>query len=272
MLKKTLLYFFLITYAVVILYPIAWVFVSSLKDNASIITNPYSFPKELKWNNFYNAWKEAKMGQALLNSLIVTGCSVIGVAFLAAMVSYPIARLTFKWRGILYALFISGLFVAPVTALIPLLKLLSRLNLVDSYWALVLPYIAFGLPLSVAIMRSFYIGLPRNLEDAAKVDGLGTWKTFWKIIFPLAKPALYTVIILQVINSWNEYLFALVFIRSPHNFTIPRAVATFSGTFQTDYGLLNAAIVISALPTIIIYLIFAERIRGAMAIRVGGKG
>ena len=272
MIKRLLLYILLIVYAIAILYPLFWVCISAIKESGEIISSPYALPTTIRLGNFVIALKEGLMGRALWNSAYVTGVSMLGVALFSAMAAYPIARLTFRWKDRLYALFLSGLFVAPITGLIPLMKLLHRLHLIDTSWALILPYMAFGLPLSIAIMRSFYVNLPPNLEDAAKVDGLGIWQTFWKIIFPLAKPALYTVIILQVITSWNEYLFALVFLRTPNKFTLPRAVASFSGTFVTDYGLLNAAIVISALPTIIIYLIFAERIRGAMAIGIGGKG
>lgn len=272
MIKRLLLYLFLIVYAVAILYPLTWVLISALKDTSEIISTPYALPTTLRWQNFLTAWQDGQMGRALWNSVAVTSGSVLGVVIFAAMAAYPIARLTFRLQGALYALFLSGLFVAPITGLIPLMKLLNRLRLLDTAWALILPYIAFGLPLSIAILRSFYLNLPPNLEDAAKVDGLSIWQTFWKIIFPLARPALYTVIILQVIASWNEYLFALVFLRTPEKFTLPRAVASFSGSFVTDYGLLNAAIVISALPTILIYLIFADRIRGAMAVGIGTKG
>jgi len=212
------------------------------------------------------AWSGGKIGNCLKNSVIVTLLSIAIIAIIAPMAAYSLARLEFKAKRLIFYLFLGGMFIAAIAALVPLLILLRDLHLVDTYFALIFPYTAYGLSLSILILRSFFVTLPRSLEDAARVDGLSPFKTYWKIMLPLALPSLYTVIILQTIFVWNEFLFALVFIRSLDMFTLPRRLMAFKGTYVTMYRPLNAGIIIAALPPIILYIIFSDRIRKGIAI------
>ncbi len=272
LLKRIALYAALILYAFFIIYPIFWVGVNSLKNNQEIFTRPWGLPADPKWGNYREAWTEGNIGGAFKNSVIVTATSVLAIALMAPMAGYALARLRFTGQKAIFYLFLSGMFIAPITGLIPLLKLLRNLSLVNSYWALILPNVAYGLPLSVFIVRSFFVGIPKSIEDATRVDGLSGWQTYWLIMLPMALPALYTVIILQTVYIWNEFLFALVFIRTPDLFTLPRALVTFKGTFITSFGPLNAAVILSAVPTIILYSIFSDKIRRGMSMGFSAKG
>lgn len=272
LLSRAALYAVLTLYAFIILYPIFWVGVNSLKDNQEIFTSPWGIPADPKWGNYREAWSEGRIGTAFKNSVIVTGASVAILALVAPMAGYALARLRFTGQKIIFYSLLSGMFIAPITGLIPLLKLLRDLALVNSYWALILPNVAYGLPLSVFIVRSFFVGIPRSIDDATRIDGLSRWQTYWIVMLPMALPAIYTVVILQTVYIWNEFLFALVFIRTPELFTLPRALVTFKGTFITSFGPLNAAVILSAIPTIIIYSIFSDRIRRGMSMGFSAKG
>jgi len=265
-LKRVMLYIFLIIYSTIILYPILWCASNSLKTNREIFASPWNLPTQPQWQNYTEAWSDGRISICFKNSIIVTFLSVAIIAIIAPMAAYSLARLEFKGKKLIFYLFLGGMFIAPISALVPLLILLKNLHLVNTYFGLVFPYVAYGLPLSIFILRSFFVTMPYSLEDAARVDGLSPFKIYWKIMLPLASPALYTAIILQTIFIWNEFLFALVFLRSPDMFTLPRGLMIFRGTYVTMYGPLNAGIIITAVLPIVIYIIFSDRIRKGMTI------
>lgn len=261
----------LLVYAFAVLFPLAWIAITALKTEDQIFEEPLALPASPAWGNFVQAWTQGGLGLAFWNSLFVTVIAVVIVALGSAMAAYPLARASFLGRPVFYYLFLSGTFLAPITAIVPLLKLLRNLGLYNTPWALILPNAAFGLPISIFLMRSYYLSLPRSLEDAARVDGLSPWRTFFQVILPLARPALYTVVILQTIFIWNEYLFALVFLNDPATYTLPRALVAFQGTYVTQYGPLAAGTLLTALPTVVLYLVFSDRVRQAMGMS-SGKG
>ncbi len=270
-LYQFLTHLLLILYSVIIIFPIIWVFLNSLKNNAEIFSSPFGIPDVARWVNYVSAWVDGNIGTAFFNSVAVTGSSVIVIAIIAPMAAYALARLNFSGKKYIFFMFLSGMFIAPVTGLVPLLKLLKNLNLVNTYPGLVLPYVAFALPLSIFIMRSFFIGISTAIEDSAIIDGASQWQIYSRIMFPLALPSVYTVLILQTVYIWNEFLFALVFLRTEEMFTLPRALASFMGSFVTEYGALNAAVIMAAIPTIFLYILFSTRIRRGMAVGFSSK-
>ena len=266
--KLLILYVFLLVYCLAILYPIFWVTGNSLKTNREIFADPWGLPSNPRWENYIEAWTDGNLGNSFKNSLIVTIVSAGIIALVSPMAAYALARLNFRGNRSIFYLFLGGMFIAPISALVPLLILLRQLGLVDTYFALIFPYVAYGLPLSIFILWSFFVTMPRSLEEAARVDGLSPFQTYWRVMLPLASSALYTAVALQVIFIWNEFLFSLVFLRSPEMFTLPRALTTFRGTYVTMFGPLNAGIIIAALPPIILYSLFSDRIRKSMAISI----
>ncbi|MEW5818439.1 MAG: carbohydrate ABC transporter permease [Spirochaetota bacterium] len=270
--KRLLLYIFLTLYSFIIVFPIFLVGINSLKDNKAIFATPWSIPQNPRWLNYGEAWIEGKIGRAFFNSVLVTGVSVFSIAFIAPMAAYPLARMKFFGKKLTFYLFMSGMFIAQITGLVPLLKLLRNLNFVNTYWGLIFPNIAFGLSLSIFLIRSFFIEIPNSIDDACKVDGIPQWKVYWYVMLPMAMPAVFTVIILQTVYIWNEFLFGLAFIRTRELFTLPRALLTFKGTYITSFGPLNAAVILAAIPTIILYSLFSDKIRRAISIGFSEKG
>ncbi len=270
-LQQFLIHFFLVLYSLIIVFPIFWVFLNSLKNNEEIFYSPFGLPEYARWVNYLSAWVDGNVGTAFFNSVIVTASSVLIIAIIAPMAAYALARLNFAGKKYIFFMFLSGMFIAPVTGLVPLLKLLKNLNLVNTYPGLVLPYVAFALPLSIFILRSFFIGISTAIEDSAIIDGASQWQIYSRIMFPLALPSVYTVLILQTVYIWNEFLFALVFLRTENMFTLPRALASFKGSFVAEYGALNAAVVMAAVPTILLYILFSTRIRRGMAVGFSSK-
>jgi len=261
---RIILYIFVIGYALFMLYPLIWLGLTSLKDNEEFYVNKWGIPTDPIWGNYIEAWKIGDISSYFLNSVIVTTISVLTVVFLGSLASYIIARVQFKWNHFYLMFFISGL-VIPVPVILPsLFKLLETIKLLDTYGALIFPYVAFALPFTVFILHDFFKKLPRDLEEMAIIDGCSRFGIFWKVAFPIAKPAVATAIIYNSFLMWNEFLFALVFIKSKSLMTLPLGLMSFQGQYWVQYGVLASGLVLATIPVIIVYLIFGERIIAGM--------
>lgn len=256
--KKTLIYLLLSIYAVVNIYPIIWMVLNSFKSNIDFAKNPFSFPKEWLVQNYQTAWETARLDVYFLNSLIVSTIAVIFTVFFGALASYFLARISFKWGKYIYSFFIFGMLIPIHATLVPLFLQMKYLGLLNTHVGLVLPYIAFNLPITVFILTSFMKSFPTDIEESAIMDGCGVFRIFWSIILPMTRPALATVIILNFINNWNEFSFALVLINEESLKTLPLGLANFAGQFTTNYGAQMAGLTLAIIPTIIIYMILEE--------------
>jgi raffinose/stachyose/melibiose transport system permease protein len=250
-------------FALVIIYPIIWLGLSGLKLNSDFFLNTWSLPEEWIWSNYKAAW-DAGIGQFFLNSVFVTVVSVITVLLLGSMAAYGLSRFQFKGQNLVLILILSGLMLAPQVSLIPLYKLLQGLGLYNTYWALVLPYVAFQLPFSI-------LSIPRELEESAIIDGCNTWKVYRHIIIPMGKPIIASCALLTGMNVWNEFMFALVFVEDSSLRTIPVGLMNLRSQLNTNFGIQLAGLAISALPMIIAYIIFQKQfVRGLTAGSVKG--
>ncbi|MDQ0971564.1 raffinose/stachyose/melibiose transport system permease protein [Neobacillus niacini] len=257
-------------FALVIIYPIIWLGLSGLKSNSDFFLNTWSLPEEWIWSNYKAAW-DAGIGQFFLNSVYVTVVSVITVLLLGSMAAYGLSRFQFKGQNLVLILILSGLMLAPQVSLIPLYKLLQGLGLYNTYWALVLPYVAFQLPFSIFLMRSYFLSIPRELEESAIIDGCNTWKVYRHIIIPMGKPIIASCALLTGMNVWNEFMFALVFVEDSSLRTIPVGLMNLRSQLNTNFGIQLAGLAISALPMIIAYIIFQKQfVRGLTAGSVKG--
>lgn len=257
-------------FALVIIYPIIWLGLSGLKSNSDFFLNTWSLPEEWFWSNYKAAWG-AGIGQFFLNSVYVTVVSVITVLLLGSMAAYGLSRFQFKGQNLVLILILSGLMLAPQVSLIPLYKLLQGLGLYNTYWALVLPYVAFQLPFSIFLMRSYFLSIPRELEESAIIDGCNTWKVYRHIIIPMGKPIIASCALLTGMNVWNEFMFALVFVEDSSLRTIPVGLMNLRSQLNTNFGIQLAGLAISALPMIIAYIIFQKQfVRGLTAGSVKG--
>ncbi|AST91055.1 ABC transporter permease [Sutcliffiella cohnii] len=257
-------------FSLVIIYPLIWLALSGLKSNSDFFLNTWTLPKEWLWSNYKAAW-DAGVGKYFFNSIFVTLVSVLLILLIGSMAAYGLSRFQFKGQNVLLILILSGLMLAPQVSLIPLYKLLQFLGLYNTYGALILPYVAFQLPFAIFLMRSYFLSIPRELEESAIIDGCNTWKVFWHIILPMGKPIIASAALLTGMFVWNEFMFALVFIEDSSLRTIPVGLMNLRSQLNTNFGVQLAGLAISALPMIIAYIIFQKQfVRGITAGGVKG--
>lgn len=253
-------------FLLIILVPIAWVFVSSLKSGYEITSFPWALPKSPQWINFRHAWSEAGIGHAFINSLLVT-CGTLAILLpVGAMAAYVLARFEFRGRNMLFASFLGGMMFPNFLVIVPLFFLMNSLHLYDTKAGLTIVYVGYSLSFTIFVMTGFFQTLPKELGEAAMIDGAGQHATFWRVMLPLARPGLIVVGIFNAIGLWNEYGLALVLVPSAENRTLPLGIANLTMTqqYQSDWGALFAGLVIVMLPVILVYLVFRERINETM--------
>ncbi|OUS76500.1 ABC transporter permease [Paenibacillus sp. MY03] len=254
----------LLVYAAVTLYPLYWLMISAFKSNQEFFNRPYAWPQNFQIDNITRAWDLGKMGQALINSTIVTLAAVVLTIVLGTLAAYALERFTFKMNNIIKGIFLLGMLIPIHSTLVPLFIFMNKIGLLDTYWSLILPYTAFELPIAIFLGMAYLASIPREVEEAAMIDGNGWWGVFGRIIFPLCLPVISTVTILAFLRFWNDFSFALVFINSQALKTLPLSLSLFSDGFGTDYSLTMGAMFIAVIPTIVIYLIFQEQIMKGM--------
>jgi raffinose/stachyose/melibiose transport system permease protein len=254
----------------VIAYPLFWIAMSSLKMTKDIYLSVWSLPAAPQWRNYAVAWQKGISGY-FLNSLIVTCSTIIGVVTVASLCAYGLSRYRVRWLKWVLMAVMGGLMLSPQVCVIPLFGLLTRLHVRDTYLALILPYVSFRLPLTILLVRSFFLSIPKELEESATLDGCTGLQIFFHIFLPMSRPILFTSAILVAYNAWNEFLFAIIFIDSNKYRTIPAGIMSFRDNLQTDWGPLLAGMVISALPIVIFFLLVQKYlIRGVLAGSVKG--
>ncbi|MCZ8523188.1 MULTISPECIES: carbohydrate ABC transporter permease [Paenibacillus] len=251
-------------YALVTLYPLVWLFLSAFKSNDEFFSRPFGMPLQWSFDNFGRAWEVSAMGTSIVNSLIVTVLSLVLTLVFGALAAFALARFEFRLKGFWMGLFLLGMLIPVHSTLVPLFILMKKTHLLDTYAALVLPYAAFELPLAVFVIAAFLTSIPKEIEEAALIDGTGYWGIFFRMMLPLSLPALSTVAILGFLRFWNDFAFALVFISKPALKTVPLSLSVFATGYSTDYKLTMAALSIAVLPTIIAFLLFQEQIMKGM--------
>lgn len=250
----------------VVVLPLLWVLVSSLKAGFEIVSSPWSLPKAPQWQNYANAWSEAGIGRAFFNSLIVTLATLAILLPTGAMAAYVLARYPFRGSKLIFGTFLGGMMFPHFLVIVPLFFLLRDLSLLDTRTGLVAVYVAYSLSFTVFVLTGFFQTLPKELGEAAMMDGCGHAGTFWKVMLPLARPGMLVVGIFNAIGLWNEYGLALVLVPSPENMTLPLGLANLTMTqqYQSDWGALFAGLVIVMVPVLVVYWIFRDQIHETM--------
>ncbi|WP_252312227.1 carbohydrate ABC transporter permease [Sinobaca sp. H24] len=195
-----------------------------------------------------------------VNSLMITVSAVILVVFVASLASYPLSRMRFKLNRPLFLLFVAGMMLPIHATLIPIFVLTQNMGLYDTLFALLGPYIAFSLPISIFILTQFMQEIPKELEEAAQMDGANHWSLFWKIMFPNLAPAIATIVIYNFVFLWTEFIFALILISSPGNMTLPLGLQNFYGEFSVNVPGLMAALTLASIPVIVVFLLAQEKV------------
>jgi raffinose/stachyose/melibiose transport system permease protein len=261
-------------YAAFSLYPLIWMLFYSLKNNDEIfITNPFGFPTNFRIENYVKAFKMYNVPLYFVNSLIVSLATVVGVIFCALLFSYATSRMEFKGKAFFRTFLGIGMFIPAQAIMIPVVKQVQFFHLMGTRFSLIFPYIAINLAFSCMVYYGFFKGIPKELEEAACMDGATIYQTFFKIIVPLVRPATITLAIYTFLNAWNEFILANVLVGSiPSMKTLPLGVLFFQGSFTTDWGGMGATMVIASFPAIIIYTLFSEQVENAMTVGGAVKG
>lgn len=262
---KIILQAALIFFAVIQLYPLVWLVLFSFKNNNEIFGgNVAGLPHVWKIENYINAFEQAHVLDYLFNSVLVTALTILFVVVLASMSAYAIERMVWRGSQLSMKIILLGMMVPIHAALLPLFMVLKTFHLLNTYWGLVIPYVAFGLPMAVFILTSFYASLPRELEEAAAIDGCNIYRIWASIMLPLVKPAIATVSIFTYISAWNELMFAVTFISKREYKTLTVGIMSMVGTFTTKWGEIGAGLVIATVPTIIIYMLLSEQVQKSL--------
>ncbi|ULT56896.1 carbohydrate ABC transporter permease [Neobacillus drentensis] len=252
-----LIFLFLLLYFAAIAYPLFWMIINSFKTTAAIFNDSWGLPKEWLFSNYTTAWEQG-VSSYFMNSLIITGGTCLLTVLISALCAYGLTRFQIKGGKFLLLFVSAGLMFSPQSSLIPLYELVQKLGLFDTYWALILTFTAYRIPLTVLLIRSFFLSIPKELEESAYLDGANSFKVFTKIFLPMSRPILFTGVILTAYYAWNEFLFSILFIQTEDVKPITSGLLVFKGALSTNWGVLMAGLVISAIPLIVIFLMMQK--------------
>jgi len=247
---RTFLHAFLICLGFVVLYPLLWMALSGFKNNAQIFGNPFALPIVWSWENYVQAWNQGVRNYVTI-SVIVTLASGFCTVLISAWTAYGLTRTRMPAKPVVIGVVLGGLMLSPTVAVIPLVKMMQSLGLYNTFWALIVLYTAFRIPFSTFLIRAYMLDLPREIDEAATIDGATESQIFWRIMIPLCKPIIVSCIILHVLFAWNEYLFAMIF--SGADQTLPVGLTSIMAKHGTHYAVVFAAMTISALPIVIVF-------------------
>ncbi len=277
---KFFIYFVLILLAISILVPVGWVFLASVKQNSEFYGNPWSLPLSFYIQNFADAWSKARMGEYMLNSVVVTALALGILLIVALPAAYALSRFRFKERGVLNACFMGGLFINVNYIVVPIFLMLVDADkwlktvggssfFLNNIFVLALVYAATALPFTIYLLSGYFATLPHAYEEAAYIDGASYGRTMVKIIFPMAKPSIITVILFNFLSFWNEYIIAMTLLSNPKGAkTLPVGLMNLMQAQQAkaEYGMLYAGLVMVMLPTLILYICVQKKLTQGMTL------
>jgi raffinose/stachyose/melibiose transport system permease protein len=258
--------------ALIQLFPLIWVFNFSLLNSSDLfVSGILKWPNEPQFQNYVIAWTRGKIPEFLINSIVVCSVTVIATIYLSLTLSYACTRMKWRLSGFFLTIILLGMMIPVHTTLLPNYLVFNKVGIIDSYWALIIPYVAFSLPMGVFIMTGFLRSIPRSLEESAVMDGCSIYAIIFRIILPLTKPALVTVTIMTFLTCWNEFIMAATYLVSERYKTLPFSIIKFTSEYGTNYAYQFAVMALSSLPALIIYIILNKQItKGIMLGAVKG--
>lgn len=261
---KYFFYALLLLWSASVIYPLIWTLLDALKNNEQFFLNaPWALPKlPLLWENYSYVWNHYHFDRYFVNSLVITtGSTALGL-ILSATTAYVLARYPFRGSGLLYLLYISSMMIPFILALIPLFFLMNTLGLINKPLGLILVYASSLLAFGIFILVGFFRSLPKELEESATIDGASHFGTFFRVMLPLSQPGLITLVIVNVLNIWNEYIIGTILLNDPMQYTLPVEIAVMQKEMQyrTEWGPLFAGLMFTIVPVLVVYLIFQRKI------------
>lgn len=256
----------LLLFSVTCIFPVLWVLNSSLRTNGEFLANSFCFPEKLHWENYDKAINNMNLGVNFRNSSYLTAISLFFIIVFALGVGYFLARYDFPGKKAVYGMFLSGLIVPTIALMIPVFMMFNKVGMLNHWYTLLFLYVAFNMPLSIILIENFIHTIPKEMDESAKIDGASRIQLIARIILPLTKPMIATLVILNMMNIWNEFPFALILLRSPELMPISVGLSSFKSMYSFDYTLYMAGIIVAILPVIIVYIIGSRQIIESMTI------
>ena len=263
--SRSILYVGLIGWAAITTYPVVWLVLTSLKYPFEVFDNPLGLPRDWVFENYVTAWTQAGVGRLAQNSLYVAVISTVLAMFVAATTSFALSRFNFRLKSPIFAYIMFGFMVPGSVLLVPLAVFTRRIGLYDSLLGLAIVYAAIGVPWNTFFLSAFMATIPRELEEAAVIDGAGMWRVFWSVILPLSRPGLVTLATLHTLSSWNEFILALLLTISQENRTLPVGMSLLIAQFYANYPALAAAVVMSLVPSVLFFLLLQRYVVEGLA-------
>jgi raffinose/stachyose/melibiose transport system permease protein len=257
------------TYAAIALGPLIVMALDSLRPTTEVFSEPLGLPTPPTLEGYGRAWEQASFDVYFTNSVLVTTGAVALCAAVSVLAAYPLGRYVFRGSRALSIYFLSGLMLPFRLAILPIFYLLASIGLVDSRLGLMLVYAASGVPFSVFVLTAFFRQLPRELEEAARIDGAGELTIFGRVMLPLVRPAVATVVVFQFVPLWNDFFFPLVLLRSSEKATLPVGLTAFFGQFQTDWSTLFAGLMITTIPLVVLFLAATKQVIAGLVAGIG---
>lgn len=251
--SQAFLWALLLAVGVVVIYPLLWMAFGGFKSNSQIFEQPFALPEQWSFANYFSAWRGVQ--GYMFSSLLITVVSTVTTVFISAWAAFGLTRTPMPAKPLVTAIVLGGMMLSPTVALVPLVRMLQSLDLYDTHWALIILYTAFRVPFTTFLIRAYMLDLPRDLDEAAMMDGANPGQIFRRIILPLCRPIIMSCIVLHILFAWNEYLFAMIFTNNPSVQTLPVGLTSMMSKQGTDFAQVFAAMTISALPIVIIFFL-----------------
>lgn len=258
--QQSLLYLLFGLYGLGVLYPLWLMILSSFKSSREIFSSPFALPQRWQFSNYLDAWSQGNFTVYFGNSVFVTLTSLLLVLVLGSLAAYPLGRYAFRGKRWLMMYFLAGLMLPLRLGILPLFFLMRWLGLFNTPWALICIYVASAMPFSIFVLANFFETIPKELEEAARIDGANELRIYAQVMMPLMRPALATVTIFNVVPWWNDFFFPLIFIRAERYKTLPLGLFSFFGEHQNNWALLFAGLTITALPLLVAYALASKHI------------
>ena len=257
----------LAVWTIIVIVPFLWVVLSSFKTTKEILASPFSLPAHWQFDNYAHAWTDAGIRQFFLNTVIVVSVALVLVMLLGAMCAYVLARFTFPGSRAIYYLMLAGLTFPIFLAIVPLFFILKNIGLINTLPGLIMVYVAFALPFTVFFLYAFFRTLPDDVYEAALIDGAGEWRTFFRVMLPMARPGMAAVAIFNFLGLWNQFLLPVALNTDQSRYVLTQGMASFASQagYAVDFGALFAAVVITVVPVLIVYVIFQRRLEGSVS-------
>ena len=262
---KFFLYFLLVVWTIVCLFPLYWLFTFSLKNNNEIFGgNIVGLPHVFLWSNYQNALLNGKVGIYLLNSIIVTALTILFTVLAATMATFAMQRMRWKLSKVTMSLLLVGMMIPIHAALLPVFVVMRNLKIIDTIWSLIIPYTGFAIPMGIMIIYGMMDGIPRELDESACIDGCSIYRMFFSIILPMLRPAIATAAIFTFLQSWNELMMAVTFISKDSAKTLTVGIQSMAGQYLTEWGPIGAALVVATVPTLILYFMLSSQVQKSL--------